>query len=165
MLNCHQQRQSHEHTRPHRPVEPDAGQATRPLQAGAPLCCRVYLAIRSGPGVAWKAGTGRELFVSVGGAMFEPSSGRLVSAGGDVTLRPKTATVLEVLVARAGEVVTREQLLRSVWPEGYVSDAVLSVCVNELRTALGDHADAPRFIATVHRRGYRLVAPVAAPAA
>lgn len=81
--------------------------------------------------------------------------------GQEVELRPKTSAVLAVLARRAGEVVGKDELLDAVWPEGFVSEAVLSVCVSELRRALGDEAREPRYIATAHRRGYRLVADVA----
>lgn len=91
---------------------------------------------------------------------FEPASGPLRRGRDVVTLRPKSAAVLALLVAHAGEVVSKRELLDQVWPDGYVGDAVLSVCVNELRQALGDDARRPRFVATAHRRGYQLVAEV-----
>jgi predicted ATPase len=75
-----------------------------------------------------------------------------------VSLRPKTAAVLALLVARAGEVVPRRDFLHAVWPAGFVGDNALSVCINELRQMFGDDAREPRFIMTAHRRGYRLVA-------
>lgn len=89
---------------------------------------------------------------------FESASGRLWHIDGEVSLRPKTAAVLALLVARGGEVVSREELVRAAWPDGFVGDNALSVCINELRHVFGDDAREPRFIATAHRRGYRLVA-------
>ncbi len=77
-----------------------------------------------------------------------------------VTLKPKAFRVLRHLVEHAGELVTKDQLLDAVWPDVNVGDAVLKVAVAEIRDALGDDADRPRFIATVHRRGYRFVATV-----
>lgn len=77
-----------------------------------------------------------------------------------VALKPKTFTVLQHLVAHAGQLVTKATLLDAVWPETAVSDGVLKVCIAELRKALGDRVQTPQFIATVHRRGYRFVAPV-----
>ena len=79
-----------------------------------------------------------------------------------VSLRPKTFAVLRCLVKRAGRLVTKEELLDEVWPGTTVSDVVPIVCVRELRKALGDDAEAPRFIETLARRGYRFIAPVAA---
>jgi len=77
-----------------------------------------------------------------------------------IPLKPKTFAVLQHLVAHAGRLATKEDLLDAVWPETAVGDAVLKVCIAELRKALGDTARTPRFIATVHRRGYRFIASV-----
>ena len=77
-----------------------------------------------------------------------------------ITLRPKVFAVLAHLVAQAGQLVTKEALFEAVWPETAVTDAVLKACIREVRRALGDMAQTPRFIATVHRRGYRFIAPV-----
>jgi DNA-binding winged helix-turn-helix (wHTH) protein len=80
-------------------------------------------------------------------------------------LTPKAWAVLEVLVAQAGQVVTKETLLATVWPEAVVSEAALVVCIREIRQALGDTARTPRYVETVHRRGYRFIGPLAPPAA
>ena len=77
-----------------------------------------------------------------------------------VTLRPKTFEMLVYLVTHAGQLVTKESLLDAVWPETTVGDGVLKTSMNELRKALGETAKAPQWIATVHRRGYRFIAPV-----
>src|SRR5215813_1058696 len=77
-----------------------------------------------------------------------------------VRLTPKAFAVLQCLVERRGQLVTKNILLESVWPETVVGDAVLKVCVREIRRALGDRVGAPRFVATVHRRGYRFIAGV-----
>ena len=77
-----------------------------------------------------------------------------------VILRPKTFEVLVYLVTHAGHLVTKEALFDVIWPETAVSDGVLKTSMNELRKALGETAKAPQWIATVHRRGYRFVAPV-----
>jgi predicted ATPase len=65
--------------------------------------------------------------------------------------------VLRLLVAQTGQLVTKEALLQAVWPDTVVSEAVLTTCIGELRKVLGDTAQAPRFIQTVHRRGYRFI--------
>jgi predicted ATPase len=70
-------------------------------------------------------------------------------------LRRTSFAVLRFLMAHPGQVVSKNALLEAVWPETTVSDGVLMVCINELRTALGDPAQTPRYIETVHRRGYR----------
>src|SRR5262245_34758099 len=74
-----------------------------------------------------------------------------------IPLRPKAFAVLEYLVMCAGRLVTKDQLLAAVWPNTAVTDTVLKVCVREIRDALGDDPDAPRFVETAHRLGYRFV--------
>src|SRR4029450_10361532 len=77
-----------------------------------------------------------------------------------VTLRPKTFEGLVYMVMHAGQLVTKEALLDAIWPETAVGEALLKTSMNELRKTLGETAKAPQWIATVHRRGYRFVAPV-----
>lgn len=77
-----------------------------------------------------------------------------------VKLKPKTLNVLCYLLERAGRLVTKEELFAALWPETAVSDGVLTTSINELRAALSDNAKTPRFIETVHRRGYRFIAPL-----
>jgi TolB-like protein/Tfp pilus assembly protein PilF len=74
---------------------------------------------------------------------------------------------MEVLVALAsnpGEVLSKERLRRAVWSDVHVTDEVLTYSISELRKALGDDARSPRFIETISKRGYRLIAPVSTPA-
>lgn len=78
------------------------------------------------------------------------------SAGMSLTLRPQTLAVLACLARRAGELVSKEELMRSVWPDVVVTDDSLVQCIAELRKALGDAAH--RVIRTEPKRGYRLVA-------
>ncbi|MBY0274566.1 AAA family ATPase [Candidatus Binatia bacterium] len=73
--------------------------------------------------------------------------------------------MLEFLLEHPKQLVTKEVLLEEVWPEAYVVDAVVSVAVSQLRDALGDDARNPRFIETVHRRGYRWIGTLALDAA
>jgi DNA-binding winged helix-turn-helix (wHTH) protein len=77
-----------------------------------------------------------------------------------VTLKPNNYAVLRYLVTHAGQLVTKEALFKAIWSDVVVGDAVLKVCISEIRKALGDTAKGSQFIATVHRRGYRFVAPV-----
>ena len=77
-----------------------------------------------------------------------------------LTLRPKTFDLLVYLVAHAGELVRKETLLEAVWPDTVVADGVLTTSMGELRKVLGETAKQPQYIATVHRRGYRFIAPV-----
>lgn len=86
--------------------------------------------------------------------------GTLVRGGERFNLPPKTLEVVRLLVAAAPRLVTKEELLDGVWPEQIVEEAALTQRIKELRKLLGDDARNPRFIETVARRGYRLVAPV-----
>ena len=104
--------------------------------------------------------TGGRTTVYFADARFETATGRLSRGADELYLRPKTAAVLSCLVRRPGEVVAKRELMEEVWPEGFVGDSVLAVCVNELRRVLADDAREPRYVETVHRRGYRFVAPV-----
>lgn len=78
----------------------------------------------------------------------------------EIPLRPKTLEVLWHLAAHSGEVVDHDHLLAKVWSRRVVSPGTLAVSIGELRRALGDDPKAPSYIQTVHRRGYRFVAPV-----
>ncbi len=78
-------------------------------------------------------------------------------------LTNKALAVLCYLVEHQGQLVTKDDLFAAVWPEVVVSDAALVVCIRELRQTLGDERRTPRFIETVHGRGYRFIAAVAAP--
>ena len=75
-----------------------------------------------------------------------------------VPLKPKAFAVLQHLVERHGKLVTKRELFTKIWPDTAVSDGVLTTCIKEIRKALSDAAKAPRFIETVHRRGYRFIA-------
>lgn len=79
-----------------------------------------------------------------------------------VKIHDQPFRVLILLLETAGEIVTREQLRRELWPEGtYVDfDGSLNVILKKLRAGIGDDSDRPRFIETVPRRGYRFIAPV-----
>src|SRR5262245_6961692 len=74
--------------------------------------------------------------------------------------RPNTWAVLRYLVERPCNLVTKDELLDGIWPDVTVGDELPGVSVKELRTALGDDARAPRFIATIHRRGYRFIGSI-----
>jgi DNA-binding winged helix-turn-helix (wHTH) protein/predicted ATPase len=77
-----------------------------------------------------------------------------------VHLPPKPFAVLACLVTRAGQLVTKDALLAAVWPDTVVSEDVITGAMRQLRQVLGDQTRAPRFIETVHGRGYRFLAPV-----
>ena len=80
-------------------------------------------------------------------------------------LTPRAFAVLRHLVEHRERLITKEELLTTVWRDAVVSDAALASCIRDLRKALGDSSGAPRYIQTVHRRGFRFVGPVAGPTA
>src|SRR4029453_15090779 len=91
---------------------------------------------------------------------IDPSSGQLVGESGPISLTPKALSLLEYLAARPGRLVMKTELLDAIWPGVFVADGALKVCIREIRRALGDDAQAPRFIETAHRRGYRFIPDV-----
>ena len=93
---------------------------------------------------------------------FSPSTGELRRDGAVVKLQAQPARVLAALVKRPGEIVSRETLQRDVWGEGTHVDFErgLNFCVAQVRSALRDSADVPRYIETVPKQGYRFIAPI-----
>jgi TolB-like protein/DNA-binding winged helix-turn-helix (wHTH) protein/Flp pilus assembly protein TadD len=102
----------------------------------------------------------------VGDFELDVQSGELRKPDQTVRLSDQPLQVLLLLLERPGEVVTREQLQQRLWPaETFVDfDTGLNNAVKKLRDALGDSADKPRFVETLPRRGYRLIAPIQAEA-
>ena len=93
---------------------------------------------------------------------LNPHTGQLWQGKQEVKVTPKAAAVLRSLLERPGQVITKEELLTAAWPNTVVSDAALTTCIQELRQALHDPARKPRYIETMHRRGYRFIATVMA---
>jgi DNA-binding winged helix-turn-helix (wHTH) protein/tetratricopeptide (TPR) repeat protein len=95
---------------------------------------------------------------------LDPSTGELRQRGDLVKLAAQPLKVLALLVRRAGEVVTRQEIREHVWSGDTFVDFEqgLNFCIRQVREALGDTADAPRFIETLPRRGYRFLMPVTA---
>jgi pimeloyl-ACP methyl ester carboxylesterase/DNA-binding winged helix-turn-helix (wHTH) protein len=91
---------------------------------------------------------------------LDASAGQLRRGGEVVPLAPKAFSVLEHLVRRSGQLVTKDELLELAWSDVHVGDGALKVCIREIRRALGDDPRTPSFIETAHRRGYRFIAPV-----
>jgi cholera toxin transcriptional activator len=92
----------------------------------------------------------------------DASTGELRRQGIKVKLNSQPFQVLLLLLDRPGEVLTREEISRALWPDGIFVDYEHGVnsAVNRIRDALGDSAANPRFVETLARRGYRFVAPV-----
>jgi serine/threonine-protein kinase len=92
--------------------------------------------------------------------VFDRANGLLRNEGREVPLPPRVLGVLDLLVSRAGAIVSRQALIDTVWKDAFVTDTSLAEAISVLRQALGDDPQAPKYIQTVHRRGYRFVAPV-----
>ena len=86
--------------------------------------------------------------------LIDSESRQLVSDGGAIHLSPKAFDLLCVLIAARPSALAKEELHARIWPGVFVTDANLTVLVAEIRRALGDAAQQPRFIRTVHRHGY-----------
>src|SRR5687767_14384028 len=76
-----------------------------------------------------------------------------------VPIAPKALEVLTLLIRRHGNIVSREELLETIWRDTFVEEANINYTVSQLRKILGEHSDAP-FVQTVPKRGYRFVAEV-----
>src|SRR4051812_33279238 len=94
--------------------------------------------------------------------VVDAKTGELTNAGQRTPLRDQPLQLLLALLARPGELVTREELKRRLWPaDTFVDfDRGLNKAMNHLREALSDSADHPQFIETLPRKGYRFIAPV-----
>ena len=88
--------------------------------------------------------------------------GELRRNGDRIKLPPQPLKVLELLVRRSGEILTREEIRESIWKNDTFVDFEqgLNFCIRQIREALGDTASAPRFVETLPRRGYRFLMPV-----
>jgi len=85
----------------------------------------------------------------------------LRKSGIRIKLQEQPFRILTMLLERPGQAVTREEIERELWADSFVDfDHSLNSCINKLREALGDDSENPRFIETLHRRGYRFIAPV-----
>src|SRR6266487_3452594 len=96
---------------------------------------------------------------------FDPRSRELRKQGMKIKLQGQPAEILAVLLERPGQVITREELQKRLWPADTFVDFEhsLNAAIKRLRAALGDSADSPRFVETLSRRGYRFIAPLIQP--
>src|SRR5688572_17825222 len=98
--------------------------------------------------------------LSFGDFQLDAANASLWRGNKKLALMPKDFTLLHYLVAHAGQLVTKEDLLHVVWSETQVSVGVLKNSIERIRRILGDSAKTPRFIETVQRRGYRFIGKV-----
>ena len=90
----------------------------------------------------------------------QPAVNRLQRGNEAVQIEPKMMDVLVYLAGRQGDVVRKRDIIDNVWKTKYVSESVISRAIAGLRKALGDRAQSPQYIATIPKRGYRLIAEV-----
>ena len=91
-------------------------------------------------------------------------SGELRKAGAKLKLSGQPFQVLSILLERPGEVVTREELQKRLWPDTFVDvDHNLNTSINKIREVLGDSAESPRYVETLPRRGYRFIGELESP--
>jgi DNA-binding winged helix-turn-helix (wHTH) protein/predicted ATPase len=129
--------------------------ALRAIDSGTTIPAANPGSHRRDPGFLWEPW--RPLLIRFGRFCLDPSQG-LTRGSHAVHLTPKALAILSLLAQRAGLVVSKRELFEQVWPDTAVSDAALTSCIQELRHALGDDPRQPRFLETVHRRGFRFVA-------
>lgn len=98
---------------------------------------------------------------------FDGDSGELRKNGRVVALEPQPAKALALLLSKPGDIVSREELRDAVWgADTHVDfDRGLAYCLSQIRAALGDSGDNPRFVQTIPKRGYKFIAPVGGPTA
>ncbi len=90
----------------------------------------------------------------------EPSLNRLLRGDHTVQVEPKLMDVLSFLAKNAGEVVSKDDITNAVWTDQFITDSVVTRAIAALRRALEDDAHNPRYIETISKRGYRLIATV-----
>jgi DNA-binding winged helix-turn-helix (wHTH) protein len=94
----------------------------------------------------------------LGDWLVQPSLNRVCSGDARHQIEPKLMDVLVYLADRAGQVVSRQEIIDAVWAKRFLADTLLTRAISELRRVLGDDARAPNLIETVSKRGYRLLA-------
>src|SRR3974390_1289669 len=99
--------------------------------------------------------------IQVGSWLVEPSLNIVSRNGTAVRVEPKVMEVLLCLAAHPGEVLSKEELLKAVWPDTFVTDDAFTHSLSEFRRVREEEAREPRVIQTIPKRGYRLVASVA----
>src|SRR5258706_7803150 len=101
-----------------------------------------------------------ERAISFGPFRLLPAQRLLLEGDHPVRLGSRAFDILAALVERAGEVVSKKELITRVWPKTFVEDANLKIQVSALRRTLGDGQGGHRYVVTVPGRGYNFVAPV-----
>ena len=98
--------------------------------------------------------------ITFGPFRFDFADGTLSRDGTDIPLPPRALGILHYLLERPGRIVSKQALMDAVWKDAHVSETSLTEAIGLVRNALGDDSQQPRFVQTVHRRGYRFIAPI-----
>jgi TolB-like protein/Tfp pilus assembly protein PilF len=95
---------------------------------------------------------------------LDVANGELRKAGVPLKMHPQPLQVLILLIEHSGQTVTREEIQHSLWGDNTFVDFErgINFCINQVRAALGDDAEKPRYVETLPRRGYRFIAPITA---
>jgi len=101
-----------------------------------------------------------KLLYEFGRFRLDPSQRLLVHEGRPVSITPKAFELLTILIENSGLLLTKDELMRRLWPDSFVEEANLTVNISALRKALGDSQDGQQFIETVPKHGYRFSAVV-----
>jgi len=102
----------------------------------------------------------RKMTLKIGEWTIQPDNDRIVNRSEKKVLRPQVMDILVYLAARPDKTVSAENLLEALWPSKVVTQSTLYNAINELRQVLGDDTKNPKYIQTVPKRGYRLIAKV-----
>ena len=99
--------------------------------------------------------------IAFDGWVLRPITGELFRDGACLRLQDRSLQILTLLLSRPGELVTREELIAHLWPKAVVDyDTGINTVMRKLRIALNDDPDAPRYIETVPRKGYRFIGKI-----
>src|SRR5262245_14847553 len=99
--------------------------------------------------------------IAFDGWVLRPVTGELLRDGACLRLQDRSLQTLTLLLSRPGELVTREELIAHLWPKTVVDyDTGINTVMRKLRIALNDDSDAPRYIETVPRKGYRFIGKI-----
>jgi Tol biopolymer transport system component/DNA-binding winged helix-turn-helix (wHTH) protein len=99
----------------------------------------------------------------IGKWQFYPIDGKLKSVDNSVKLQPRLSLLLSIFIANVNALIPREKLIEILWKDKIVNEDALSRCIAELRSALGDERQNPKFIETIPKKGYRFIYQIGDP--
>ncbi len=97
--------------------------------------------------------------IDLGSFRVYPDRLLVANGNGETKIAPRDMEVLQCLILAAGAVVSREEILATVWANVVVNDEAVSLSISRLRSALGESASSPKIIQTIPKRGYRIAQP------